>query len=232
MLKTRKKPRARATLEDYMKSISLIKKMSAKPVGSETPIKITQFCDDHGVGDNLFSILTKIGAIEAVITEKREGTIFAWLYKKAENEPESGLASKVMDYRSDLGKNYYNTYVKKGKTVKGEEVKRDKKFTTQGLTIKAGSDGVSIKTTGKEVHTEEVIDTSREYLVHEIEESKAPETEAAPAPGMGSAPISQKRTRSVDFTMEGVFSKADIFKKLEALIDDQEISSISLAVKY
>lgn len=232
MLKTRKRPRSRATLEDYMKSISLIKKMSAKPIGSETPIKITQFCDDHGVGDNLFTILTKIGAIEPVIGEKREGTIFSWIYKKAENEPESGLASKVMDFRSQLGKDYYTNYVKKGKTVSGESPKKIKKFTTQGLTIKAGSDGVSIKTTGKEAHTEEVIDTSREYLVHEIEAAPAPETEAAPAPEREYAPITQKRTRSVDFTMEGVFSKADLFKKLEALIDDQEISSISLAVKY
>jgi hypothetical protein len=235
MLKTRKKSRPRATLEDYMKSISLIKKMSAKPVGSETPIKITQFCDDHGVGDNLFSILTKIGAIESVITEKREGTIFAWLYKKAENEPESGLASKVMDYRSDLGKNYYSTYVKKGKTVKGEEVKRDKKFTTQGLTIKAGADGINIKTKKPEglVIEEEVEmvdlpvqETPREEMVR-ISEYRVPgpkEETVAPTP--------HKQARSLNFSIEGILSKTDLFKKLEALIDDQELTSISLEVKY
>jgi len=62
---------------------------------SEIAIKRTEFCTENKIQSNFFSILKKINAIEEVISSHREGVIFNFIYKKAENENILFLADRV-----------------------------------------------------------------------------------------------------------------------------------------
>lgn len=62
---------------------------------SEIAIKRSEFCTQNKIQSNFFSILKKINAIEEVISSHREGVIFNFIYKKAENENILFLADRV-----------------------------------------------------------------------------------------------------------------------------------------
>ncbi len=213
----------RATLENYHKAICLIRKMAAKPIGSEIPIKKTQFSSDHGVRDNIFRVLEELKAIEPLVSEHREGTIFAWVYKQASNEGDAQLASRVMALMSEKGKKYYEQYKDKGKgkekphtppVVKSIEPPR-------GLTIKAGSNGVVVSTKKPEPVVKEIA-TVPEVAV------------AAPEPIVQ---VEEKNTiqtshKAMTFTLEGSLSKEDLLRKIGILLEDQPISRFSIDVQY
>jgi hypothetical protein len=62
---------------------------------SEIAIKRTEFCTENKIQSNFFSILKKINAIEEIISSHKEGVIFNFIYKKAENENILFLADRV-----------------------------------------------------------------------------------------------------------------------------------------
>lgn len=216
----------RATLEAYIKAIDMVRKMSAKPVGSEVPIKITQFCDDHGVRDTLFTVLKELGAIQTEISVRREGTIFSWIYKQAENESRTHLASRVMDYMSQSYKKYYKEYKKKKNPIPPKVTFKDK-HTTQGLTIKAGADGVHVKFTQEKdpVKAAQLTESQPEVIeLASVAEVAQIETQHREAP--------KSLHQSLQFSINGSLTKSDLMKKLEVLIDEQVITSFSVEIKY
>ena len=213
----------RATLQDYVKAIDLIRKMSAKPVGSETPIKITQFCGDHGVRDNLFRVLQELGAIEFVIGVKREGSIFAWTHRKAENESDSQLASRVMARISEISKKYYTKWTKDQKA----QIPRKVTFKEQarGLTIKAGADGLQITTARPEVAAVFATATPQE----EVEVAAPQEVQE-----VNITPAAQPTSRHshLSLLLEGSLTKEELIQKLGVLLNDSTITSFKLEVQY
>ena len=215
----------RATLENYVKANALLRKMAAKPVGSEIPIKITQFCGDQGVRDNLFTVLRELKAIEPVIGEKREGTIFSWTYKQASNEGDTALATRVMAVMAEKARAYYDNWAAKQKDKPKATTKTPPK--SNGLTIKAGADGVNIRT--KETPAPVAHPAPGPV---EVQAPVAVEVQAPVAVEVQAAPAAPKQARSLSLSMEGVFNKEDLLRRIQALIDDQEITSFSLDVKY
>jgi hypothetical protein len=229
---------SKTTVQNYQEAIKLIRKMCAKPVGSETPIKLTQFCGDHKVSDSLFQVLQKLKVIEPVVSAKREGTIFGWIYNQASNESDTHLAFRVQEFMSQKGKEYYKTWKKKNKEVPHipPTIVSKSPEASRGLTIKAGADGVKVITKGP---TEQVA------IAHDVIEPEEPivapdpvqveeqvQSPSQEANQTNSRPEPQSRHKSLSFQLEGAITKEDLIQKIQILLNDDTISSFKMDVQY
>jgi len=77
----------------YFNAIEKLKELCEK----EVAIKTSYFCNEMQVANSFFSVLKKIKAIQEVIAEHKEGTIFKFIHKRAENESIHFLSTRVYD---------------------------------------------------------------------------------------------------------------------------------------
>jgi hypothetical protein len=77
----------------YFNAIEKLKELCE----NEIAIKTSYFCQEMQVANSFFSVLKKIKAIQEVIAEHKEGTIFKFIHKRADNESVYFLSTRVYD---------------------------------------------------------------------------------------------------------------------------------------
>ena len=188
----------------YMSAIDLVKRMSAKPIGKEVPIKVTHFCKDHKLDVRFFRILKELKIITPEIGEPKEGTIFSWTHKEASNESNSFLATRVTN---EIYKLNQAGYIKVS----------DPKYKTK----KAKKDWKEEERKRKQ---EETLKKSRQKGLTETIMIATP------------APVAVEeftlQHSSFSFGLSGTLSKKELLSKMEALINDMEITKFSIEVQY
>ena len=188
-------------LERYMRALKLIQGMCEKQV----PIKKSQFLQDHKLSAFFWAGLEALGITKEEIGYKREGTIFTWTHKKADNESESWLANKLCGWITETNRKSHEIYA---------DPKRIKKRTIRNW---------------KE--QQKIISKTQPASKEIIIEAPTP----LPAPPQEQTPIPQEEKAVhtlMSLHLNGHLSKKELMEKLTILINDTPIASFKLEVQY
>lgn len=194
-------------LERYIDALNALQ----KNVNDVTPIKKTEFCKTHSVDTRFFQALEALNIVEELGSSHRGGTIYDWKHKRASNEPESYLATRVTGYLYDLNHSAHLHYT--SDEYKLKKFKREHK-------AKEREAKQSLK-------PKPVVITEPEVIIMEAP-TELPSSEERPV-----APTELQAThKSASFHFEGGLDKAELIRKITLLIEDLPIASFSLAIQY
>ena len=201
-------------LNRYTKAIKLLKEMIEKSVA----IKKTHFLKDHKLSAFFFHGLEAIGAIKEEIGYHREGVLYSWHYKQADNEQDSFLATRICNWITDSNRQY-----------------RESK--AQPLALKDRKNKVikKWKDEQKEIHGKDspngtpLVPISESRIHVGSTESILVDGEKAPQP----QPIKNITTQTLlTLNIVGHLTKAELLAKLSILIEEAPVTSFKIEVAY
>jgi hypothetical protein len=132
----------------YFNAIEKLKELCEK----EVAIKTSYFCNDMKINTSFFSVLLKLNAIQKVISEHKEGTIFKFTYKRAENESIHFLSTRVCDCISTYQKIHHQDRIKQ-QQQKEQQTKID--IANQRIAQSQKNTVNTVQTASVEVNTHE-----------------------------------------------------------------------------
>lgn len=218
-------------IQKYWDAIKKIKEASDRGL----PIKKVEFIQENELTPTFFRVMVDLKVVKELVTTIKDGTMFSWIYKKADNETDSKIASKVTDAIFEINQAAYKKYSspewqEKAKKKRLEKLKKDV----------AKSKPVTIF---KGLHEEKAVVAPT--VVREEPQTivKAPvEVVMVENPVVVEDPVfepiqstSTERVSKVsrtEFSISGDYSKEEMLQKIMALVDDGQISSFSLSVEY
>jgi hypothetical protein len=201
----------------YKHALELLREMIKK----EEVIKKTPFVSRYKLHGSFFTILTDFNIIKEVATEHREGSLFEWTHKKADNELDSFLPTRIMDEAhrrtTDYNKSYYSKEAKDKRVKKQWEREQKAKNLEKAI--------INNKTaTTKPVVVEIPVSETKPEDILTINMPSIPSTE--------SAHQQKNSTLSLSLSLTGTLTKEELMKKLELLIENHPISSFKVEVAY
>lgn len=220
-------------IQKYWDAIKKIKDASDRGL----PIKKAEFIQENELTPTFFKVMVDLKVVKELVTSHRDGTMFTWIYKKADNETDSKIASRVTDTIFEINQAAYKKYSspewqEKARRRKLERLKKESSK-SKPVTIFKGlhEEKVTVATIAPKEEKPVVVKAPVEVVIVE--------TEIADLLGeVVFEPIRETPTEfptkisKTEFSISGEYSKEEMMRKIMALVDEGQIASFSISVEY
>jgi len=199
------------------------------------PIKRSEFIQENELTPTFFKVLVELNVVEELVTTQRDGSMFTWIYKKADNESDSKIASRVTDTIFEINQTAYKKYSSPEwqEKARRRKLERLKKETSKSkpVTIFKGlhEQKVTVPTTAHKEEKPVVVKAPVEVVIVETPDLVE---EVVFEPIRETPTEIPTKISNINFSISGEYSKEEMMRKITALIDEGQITSFSISVEY
>lgn len=221
-------------LQKYLDAIKKVRGFCQRGM----PIVKTEFIRDNQLTPTFFRVMQDLGMIKEEVSTLRNGTIFSWIYKQADNEQDSSIASKATDRIFEINRSAYAKYStpewqERAKKRKLEKMKKEAAKTKPVTIFKGLHEQVAtVAKTAVKQEEKVVVSAPTEVVMVESEPAHIEQQEINFSPVRETSIETSSKVANTQFSLSGQFSKEEMMKKIMALVDEGNITNFSIEVKY